>query len=529
MPRTMSYPVRGSLARGGESAAGPYGRAIRRHPRVIVLVTLVVVAAAVAWLALRPAEYKATAQILVTPVSDATVGLPILTESVDPTRMLQTAANVLSSPSAAALAAKTVGDGTTAGDVIASTVVEAQGDSNIVAVTATATTAGDAVAIANAYANGALEARSTSLSRQVDVQVASVKARQAALGAEPDPATASALAGQLAALQAIGDGQDPNFSLLQTADSDVASTGTSPALVGALALIVGLGLGLGVALLLERLDRHVRDEDELLTLSALPVLARVPLDRRRGGRPDAPPTAAMLEAFRGLQIQLTHRGGKESRVILVTSASESDGKTTSAIALAETLVGLGKRVILLDLDLRKGDVGRRLGVHADLRRLLRPAARLTTALQPAPRSRRLQVLSAPTISDPEPVVQALSRRLPELIAQAREEADYVVIDTPPVGRVSDALRIAAQADDVLLVVRPGSTNRDDLRIAHESFEHLGIEPTGLVVVGSRVSRDDGVYGHAPQPAPSFVQMTAVSEPHNGRAPAVAGARRRGAS
>jgi Mrp family chromosome partitioning ATPase len=526
MPRTPATPVRGPLARGEENALGPYGRAIRRHPRVVVLIALAVVAAAVAWVAMRPVEYQASAQILVTPIAgDSTPGLPILTESVDPTRTLSTAANILTSPTAAAAAAKK--GGTTTGDILATTKVEAQGDSNIVGVTATADSKAAAVARADAYAREALDARTESLGRLIDAQLAGVKARRTALGADPDPSTAAALATQESALQSIRD-QDPNFSLLQSAQSDVAATGTGPAVIVVLALIIGLALGTGVALLLEQLDRHVRDEDEVLAMSPLPVLARVPLDRRRAQHPEAPPAAAMIEAFRALQIQLAHRGGKDSQVILVTSASEGDGKTTSAITLAETLVAVGKRVILLDFDLRKGDVGRRLGVHADLRRLLRPAARLTTVLEPAPRSRRLQVLSAPAVNDPDAIGQMLSRRLPELIAQAREEADYVVIDTPPVGRVADALRLVVSADDVLLVVRPGNTNRDDLRIAHESFEHLGILPTGLVVVGSRVSRD-GTYGHAPQPEPSFVPLPGMAESRNGGTPAAAGGRPRAIS
>lgn len=507
-----------------EHAAAPYTRAVRRHPWVVALTALTVVLAAVAWLALRPAEYEATAQILVTPVSNDIPGLPVLSESVDPTRTLQTAASVLSSQQAAETAAEELGAGTSATDVIESIAVDAQGDSNIVTVTATAPSAEAAVALADTYASAALEARAETLGDQVDAQLKSIEARRAALRDSPDPASSAALAAQQSSLESIADGQDPNFSLLRTAEAEVSSTGAATWLVIALALLVGTALGTGVALLLEQLDRRLRDEDELMTLSPLPVLARVPFDRRYAAHPDAPPGAAMLEALRALQVQLAHRGGSDSQVIMLTSPTEGDGKTTSAIGLAETLVGMGKRVVLLDLDLRKGEVGRRLGVQSDVRRLGRSGARLATVLETAPRSRRLRVLSAPATGDGDTLIQTLSRRLPELIAQAREEADYVIVDTPPVGRVADALRVVNHVDDILLVVRPGNTGRDDLRMTQEALDHLGVMSAGLVVVGTRASRE-GAYGATtPRPA-AFGQPLGVISSSDSRPPRAHGTAR----
>jgi Mrp family chromosome partitioning ATPase len=500
------------LSGGEERALGPYRRAIGRHPWLVALVTLASVAASIAWLSMRPAEYQATAQVLVTPVAGdaATAGLPILTESVDPTRTLQTAASVLVSPRAAALAAQRLGGGRTPADVITDVAVEPQGDSNIVAVTATAPDAQLAARIANAYALGALAARREALGRQVDAQLAGVEARRKALGSA-DAATAADLGTQATRLQAIRDGQDPNFSLLQTADVPDATIGAPAWMVVALALIGGFALGTGAALAIEYLDRRVRDEEELATTLSLPVLARVPRQRQPSGGASLPPGPRVLEAFRALQIQLEARAGQGPRVIMVTSASEGDGKTTSAIALAKTLASSGGRVVLLDFDLRKGDVGERLDAYTDLLGLLRGATRLSAALVAAPGVRGLRVLSAPPAGDTESLLATLSRRLPDLIIDAREEADYVVVDTPPLGRVADALRLMAYVDELLLVARPGHTTRQELAIVHEMLEHLAVVPTGLIVFGaSRRTRVGGYYGFDGEPRQPRVPLSDVT-------------------
>ena len=488
----MSTPSFSGRPLGGAptNALDPYRRAIRRHPWLVALVTIVTVGVAVAWTMTRTHEYKTTAQILVTPQSDnpATAGLAILTESVDPTRTLQTAATMMTSLRAVDVAAKRLGDGVTVDDVRNNLAIEPQGNSNTIGVTATADAPEKAARIANAYTDAALAARRASLQSQVDTKLAGIEAREKAI-TDPNSAAAASLADQAATLQAISEGQDPNFSLLQAAPVPASASGSSPVLVITLSVLVGLALGIAAAVALEQLDRRVRDGDELARLSPLPVLARVPMDRhhRQGG---TAPVGA-VEALRALQIQLEARG-RDSRAIVVTSASEGDGKTTTAIALAQTLVSAGRRVILLDFDLRKSEVGERLGLRSDLLRMLRHDGSLEDVLVRADGIRNLRVLSAPPVGDAGALFQAYSRRLPELVEQARAYADFVVIDTPPLGRVADALRLAARADDVLLVARPGNTDRRELALAQESLHQLGIIPTGLVVVGGRPA--PGYYG-----------------------------------
>jgi Mrp family chromosome partitioning ATPase/capsular polysaccharide biosynthesis protein len=466
----------------------------------VMLATLLV---AVAWLTTRTKEYAATAQILVTPVGDTIGGLPLLVDSVDPTRTLQTAATVISSPRASLIAAQKLGRGWSADEVSRTVKITPQGDSNIIAVTATEANPNAAMEAANQVTEASLAVHKGMLAELANAKLASLRAQRTALG-DADPTTAASLAGKIADLGPIGDGNDPNFSPLQPAASASAS-GTSPKLIIFLSLFGGLAIATGAALLLEQLDRRVRDEDDLQERFPLPVLARVPLSRRRGGDggdPAGVPDPAVREAFRTLQVQLEEPGEHGSRVVMLTSASMGDGKTTSAINLARALVAAGHRVVLLDLDLRKPDVGARLGVSSDVLGLFRSNVRLSDLLVPVPSTRALRVLSAPPRGDISPVLEALSRRLPELLEQARELADYVVIDTAPLGRVSDALRIASAADDVLLVARPGNTDGKEFTVARELMEHMGILPTGLVVVGSTNATRADYYGYVTDTPPT---------------------------
>jgi len=489
------------LPRRDEGAFAPYTRAIGRHPLLVALITLASLAVAVAWVAKRSVQYEATAQILVTPVStDSTTvtGLPLLSDSVDPTRTLQTAATVLTSPRASIVAAQALGRGWTASRVSHGVRVEPEGDSNIIAVTAKLPDRDDAIAAANAAARAALSVRAGTLHNQVDVQLASLKARRAALGAS-DPATSATLAGQIAGLEQIREGSDPNFLLQQQATA-AKPTGKSAILIVLAGLVVGLLIGTGAALLLEQLDRRVRDEQDVLARFPLPVMTRVPLTRRRGAVDGRMALAdpLVIEAYRTLQAQIDEPD-EQGRVLMLTSASVGDGKTTCTIGLARALSAAGFSVVLLDFDLRKPDVGARLGMTTDSRSLFRPTAHVSELLVEDPDT-QLRVLSAPPGSDGLNALELLLTRLPDLVAQAREIADYVVIDTAPLGRVSDALRLGGIADDVLVVVRPGNTDRKELGVARELLDHMAVRPLGLVVVGDTHAAGEGYYGYATKAA-----------------------------
>jgi Mrp family chromosome partitioning ATPase len=209
------------------------------------------------------------------------------------------------------------------------------------------------------------------------------------------------------------------------------------------------------------------------------------------------------EAFRTLQVQLPPSSTDQGRAIMFTSPSPRDGKTASAVNFGLVLAASGFRVILFDFDLRKPDIGGRLGVRADYMDFFRTNESLEDLLVEARSAPGLSVISSRTQGDVTPLLEAVSRRLPELLHAARELADYVIIDTPPLGQVSDALRAAMTVEDIVLVVRPGNTDRTELQHTRELLDRMGHTPTGLLVISeSGVGDVYAGYGEDPLVGPT---------------------------
>ena len=468
-----------------EGTYAPILRAVRANLLLVITIVVVAGVTAVVWEKTRPAKYNATAQILVSPVSnDGTyAGLPavITADSADPARTLQTATSVVESPAAATLTAQQLRGKWTQKSVGEAVAIQPRGESDIVSVTATADGAVGSATLANTYARAALSLHASLLGREAKIQVRQLEQRQKLLP-QGENAAATQLAAQLNALSSVADGHDPNFSLLQAAPVPTSASGSSKKLILALALLAGLVIGVGSAVAVEFLNRRVRDEDELLSIYPLPVLTRVPSlprgAREAGGSELMAPR--VREAFRTLQVQLPPGPG---RSIMFTSASPRDGKTSSAVNFAIVLAAAGYQVILLDFDLRRPDVGRRLNVRADFMDLFRTDKTLDELLVEPRSAPGLRVISATPQNDVTPLLEAVGRRLPDLLRTARESADYVIIDTPPVGQVSDALRAAVLVDDIVLVSRTGNTDRTELNHTRELLDRMGHTPTGVVVIG----------------------------------------------
>jgi len=495
-------------AEPGEGALGSYLRAVRSHLVLVIAITIAAGIAAVAWDQLRTPSYQTSAQMLVTPISsdDTTyIGLPLVRDTGDPPRTLQTAATLIDSPRAAQLTAQRLGRGWTQRRVEGAVSVTPQGQSSIVDVTATGSTAALASKVANTYVHAVITAREQTLKPLIDRAVATTRAQLSRL-----PATAPSkqtLSERVRQLENVLDG-DPTISISQFAARPDSASGISGALVLVLALIAGAVLGTVAALLLDLLrPRRLSEEEELLALYRLPVLARIPHLPRRWRKQALDSPLAMppmvREGFRTLQVQLELQPGRH-RSILVTSATSGDGKTTSAVNFALELVGAGQKVVLLDLDLRKPDVGPVLGISPKLRLadLLDPKTRVEQALVDAPGVPGLRVLPIHQ-GDGFPVLERLTARLPELVTEALALADYVIIDTAPLGEVSDALKMVGAVDDVLVVTQLGNTRRVNYEVMRDLLERTRHTPTGLVVIGTspRVVSSYYYYGYGGQKSP----------------------------
>lgn len=470
------------------SAADSYLNALRANLLLVVAIVAVTVVSAVVGMAQRETTYKATADILLTPLpqgDQTSFGLQLLRESNDPTRTAQTAAALIDSPQAAQATAARIGPRFTRSGVQENVEVEPKGQSNIVSVTATAGDPALAARLANTFVEEALQARAAALREQATRLIATLESNTT-------PETRQ----RVAQLRSLAAGGDPTMSSSQVAQRPSEPEGRKAWLVILLAGIAGFAIASGAALLAEFANRRMRDEAEIVAAFPLPVLARIPkVGRKRhtntaaGSQSLAP---GVREAFRGLQVQLDENkldgGGTASRVMLVTSATKDDGKTSCAVGLALAFVDAGYRVLLIDFDVRKPDVGGRLrlGNEAGLTTLINgeKSLHVEDLVVSPPDVPDLQVLLAGTDNDDTLHGARFARRLPAILNEARALADYVILDTPPLGEVSDALRLMPYIDDLLVVSRPGRTRSDDLELTRQLIERAHVDPRGFVIVGA---------------------------------------------
>jgi Mrp family chromosome partitioning ATPase len=469
-------------------ALDSYLRAIRAHRLLVVVVVLATVIASIVWLSQRTPEYNASARVLINPLpqTDEFLGLPVIRDSGDPTRTMQTAASLLESPEAARATADQLGGDWTAEKVLDAVDLQPEGESNILAVTARADGKGAAVDLANAFADATLEERNAALSRDVAPIIARLNQARARLG--PSDPSAADIQNRIVTLEELAAVGDPSTELSRRAGPSASVAGAPPWLVVFLALVAGVVLGSVAALLKEMLGpRTIRDGADLQEANATPVLAQIPATkkRRRQRRQSAlaaPPSARA--SFRSLEFQL----GESPRAVLFTSASPRDGTTTCLINFALELASSGREVVLLDLDLSKPTLASRLGAagDGDLRAVLGTDADLKGGLVPMLGVPAIKVL--PGIADAErATLENVGRRLPGLIAEARSNGAYVLVDTSSLGEVGDALRFAPAVDDVVVVVLLDHTSVDEVQVARDQLDRIRKPPTGFIVVGGRPS------------------------------------------
>lgn len=496
----LSSPTSGSDER---SAFGAYTRALRSQALLASLLFVLVVGLTVVYTVKRSPSYQATATLLINPLpqtNTAYTGLPLIRDSGDPTTNMQTAATVIDSPAAADAAARLLGHPWTGTRVQNAVSVQPEGQSEVLDITATASSARLSERIANAYSKSVLALRAASLKAAVAKAIVSTRAQLAPIK-DPSSVAASGLQDNLNQLSALSSGQDPTVSLSESAIRPTAASGVSRLLILVLGLIVAIALASGAALFIELVRaRRIVDEDHLLQVMPGPVIGRVP---RYGGRyrrslGDAQVPPAVSEALRAIRIQLDLLPGRH-RTILLTSASHGDGKTTTTVNLARELANSGARVLVIDADLRKPDVGNRFGVQ--------PGARLADALEapdPVSLAKRvptesplLKVLAA--TADPDfRTLDRIARVLGDALERCLEEVDYVLLDAPPLGEVADILRFIGVVDDVLLVSRIGHTRLGHLEVARELLELAAKPPTGHVTIGYS-PRQPPSYGYYQQP------------------------------
>jgi receptor protein-tyrosine kinase len=407
-----------------------------------------------------------------------------------------------------AAAARLVGHSVSAADVAGAVSASQQGVTNVATVSATTTNPQLAAGIANAYV-AAFIASQRAQQRAVVRQSLNLVQRQIAGSSQQQLAgsTGQALLDRAESLRILAKLQDGGVQRVTFAA--VPGSPSSPRVKRntALGFVLGLLLGLGVAFLLERLDRRMKDVDELSSAYGLPLLAAVPQSRSYA----VPPLAASAiqdghtEVFKLLRAYLRYFNvDRELRLLMVASAAPGDGKTTVARNLAQAAQETGTKTLLLEADLRRPDLSSYYGAPEGpgLSELLIGSVSPHESIRSVPIATRINGASSEVSLDvllaghppPNPAELLQSRAMADILSWAAEHYELVVVDTPPLGIVSDAMALLRNVDGVVVVSQLGKNTRDAATFLRDRLVGVKAPLLGVVANGVKLKSQEG-YGY----------------------------------
>lgn len=255
-----------------------------------------------------------------------------------------------------------------------------------------------------------------------------------------------------------------------------------------LGVLLGLFGGVGLAFFVEYLDNTVKSVEEAEDRFGLPVLGVISQMPPKEGRVEEvvklSPLSSISESYKSLRasLMLTSRDEPPKRV-LFTSMAPADGKTTTAVNLATALANSGKKVLIIDADLRKPNLGKLLGISKDEGLSTYLSGNSDEAVIADTDVENLSAILAGPVP-PLPSELLSSERLKNLLDTMSETYDMVVIDSPPVMPVSDSLILSQLVDSTVVVVRAGKTTCDMLERGLKALQHVGTDVKGLVINGA---------------------------------------------
>ena len=470
---------------------------VRERWWLVAAAVLLAALAAFLFVSTAPRVYEAQSDMLVTPVPDddpTLVGLPLIRSASDPTRDVETAARLVENVEVAAVVKRRLELEASPEAILDNVSVDPVAQSNVITITASSEKPAGAQALANEFPRSAIIVRTRRLHAQLDAAIESLGKR---IGAASDAGAVPPveLVSRLTALETLRSGPDPTLQFETRATVPSAPSSPNVPLAIAVATFCGLLLGVAGVFLWSSLDSRLRNEADVRTFQDLPVLATLPRQSRGFGLPGGDgagsPTGAE-QAYRMLRLRLLPgdlRGRGKGRALVITSPAGREGKSTTVLNLAASIAAEGSRVIVMEVDLHRPRmwelVGEppRHGLMAALTGTLDVRECLVRLQAPgAPRAVRFLLPEAPSswgTDDPERLITASAATV---LARARELANVVLIDAPPLTSAPDALPFALHADATLVVARMRQTHQADLNDLIELLASHNRRPAGVALI-----------------------------------------------
>ena len=496
---------------------------LRSRKWTLILITPLVIAGALAFSYRQTPLYTASARVLVQPSQENSAEVPSNLRTVE----ILTESEIADSEPVAERVQQELGLPDTPPALLSNLQVDAVTETRVLVLTYTAVRPELAADVANSFAENYISYRRdqaleviTSMQSSVQDRVDNVSDELnrvddelERLGGADDSTlkgtledSRNLLLARLAVLQQQLSDLQPNEAALGGGDviesAQVPGGPSTPnhALNGLLGAAVGLALAIGLALLKERLDDRFRGRNDVERVTESPVLATIPryqapkAKRRKRAQQSlitaTQPKGIAAEAYRSLRTSLQFIVSQQGlKSIVITSATASEGKSATSANLAVVLAQAGVKVILVSGDLRRPTVERYFDVPREpgLTSWLMDNDRDFYEVIANPHIPNLRVVPCGPIPG-NPTELLTSTKLGEMIKVLEQNADLVIIDSPPVMPVSDSSILASRTDGVLLVVNASSTHRSAAMRAKQELERSGGRLIGTVLNGFEASK-----------------------------------------
>jgi polysaccharide biosynthesis transport protein len=475
---------------------------LRRRRWIVVLCVVAVPVVAFVVSTLQSPRYSAMAEVLLSRqnLASSLTNTPDPNASVDFDRVAQTQADIAHTPEVARRTLQAAGvRNLAASQLLADSAVTSSKANDLLTFQVHSGDPALALRLANTYADqftryrreldtASLERARTELENRIGEVTRGSRLYDSLIDKEQEIRTLEAL-------------QTSNASVIQRASSATKDR-PKPLRNAILGLVVGVILAVGAAYLVDNLDTRIRRDEELTDALGMPLLARLAAPTRRAGRGpvllNEATSSTNVEAFRLLRINLEFAlldvGRDATPVVAVTSALPSEGKSATVGNLALALARAGRRVILVDLDLRRPALHSMFSLNRTpgLSDLVRGAVDVGDVLHEIPLDDdaserppegRLDVIAC---GSPVPNVGEFvaSRAVDDLLRALPERADIVLIDSPPVLSVGDVLAFSGTLDGVLVVARLGVVTRTAVDELRHRLDGSVVKPLGYVAAGA---------------------------------------------